>query len=84
MAMTSEDEQQVQKKVPDHVCARCRKPFQPGHRATWAFIIIDPHACNPNRLTERGLEMGTDTEFVHSDCEDPFLSGKSAARIISA
>lgn len=72
----------VQKRVPDHICARCRRPFNVGDRAHWAFIILDPNARNPERITERGLEMGTDHEFVHVDCEDPQLEGKKAHRLI--
>lgn len=74
--MTAEEEARVQKKVPDHICARCRKPFVIGHRVQMAFIIVNPHAHNPDNITQRGLELGTDCEFVHADCRDPFLDGK--------
>ena len=70
----------MQKRVPDNICAACRKPFEPGHRVTGAYILLDPQAHNPNRITEKGLELGVDNEFVHIRCEDPFLDGK---RIIS-
>lgn len=65
----------LQKRVPDHICAKCRKPLEPGDRVQQAFILVDPHARNPNKLTERGLELGTDCEFVHVSCTDPQLRG---------
>ena len=68
----------LQKRVADHICARCRKPIQKGHRVQAAYICIDPRAYNPNKLTEKGLMLGTDCEFVHCDCKDPFLSGRNA------
>jgi len=82
MSLTPEQERLVQKRVPDHVCARCRREFQPGDRATWACIIINPRAYNPVRLTEKGIEFGTDMEFAHVDCEDPTLSGCKANKLI--
>jgi hypothetical protein len=82
MGLTPAEEQLVQKRVPDNTCARCRRKFQIGDRLTWAFILINPDARNPNRITERGLELGTDTEFAHVDCTDPTLSGKNASRIL--
>ena len=74
--MSDELDSQVQKKVSDNVCAACRRPIKRGHRIHHAFIVIDPNAFNPNKLTERGLELGTDCEFVHVRCDDPFLKGK--------
>lgn len=71
------EDHRLQKRVPDHICARCRKPFEKGHRVHWACIIINPRAFNPERITEKGLEMGTDLEFCHCDCKDPFLDGKN-------
>lgn len=71
----------TRKRVGDHICARCRKPFQQGHRVVWAFIILDPQAYNPERVTERGLELGKDLEFCHADCSDPFLDGKNADKL---
>jgi hypothetical protein len=82
MSLTPEQQRLVQKRVPDHVCARCRREFEPGDRATWACIIINPRARNPMRITEKGLEFGTDLEFVHNDCEDPTLSGRKAGQIV--
>ena len=66
----------LQKRVADNVCAACRKPIEPGHRVNAAYIVLDPNARNPERITERGLELGTDCEFTHSRCDDPFLDGK--------
>jgi len=71
----------LQKRVPDHICARCRRPIQPGHRVQAAYICVDPKAYNPNKITERGLELGTDCEFVHCDCRDPFLSGRRSEEL---
>lgn len=82
MGLSLEQERLIQKRIPDHVCARCRKPFNVGDRVMWAFILVDNNAHNPNRVTEKGLELGTDCEFVHSSCEDPTLSGKLAHRIL--
>lgn len=65
----------VQKRVSDNVCAACRRPILTGHRIQHAFIVVDPNAHNPNKITERGLELGTDCEFVHVRCNDPFLLG---------
>jgi hypothetical protein len=65
----------LQKRVDDSVCAACRKPILPGHRVNAAYICLDPNARNPERITERGLELGVDNEFVHVRCEDPFLDG---------
>jgi hypothetical protein len=73
----------LQKRCPDHVCAKCRKPFKPGDRITHALILVNPNARNPGRLTERGLELGTDTEFAHIECSDPQLDGKYAAKFRS-
>lgn len=71
----------LQKRVADNVCARCRKPIQPGNRVQAAYICTNPNARNPSKITERGLELGTDCEFVHVSCEDPFLEGKLAAKL---
>lgn len=76
--MNAEDQARVQKKVPDHLCARCRRPFVIGQRLQMVYILCDPHARNPDNITQRGLELGTDCEFVHADCRDPFLDGKFA------
>lgn len=76
------DYQKTQKRVPDHMCARCRRSFQVGDRVQHAFILLDPNAYNPDKITERGLMLGTDCEFVHCDCEDPQLLGKRAGRLI--
>lgn len=65
----------VQKRVSDNVCAACRKPILRGHRIHHAFIVLDPLARNPGRITEQGLELGTDCEFVHCRCDDPYLKG---------
>ena len=71
----------LQKRCADNVCARCRRPIQPGHRVQAAYICVNPNARNPNRITEKGIELGTDMEFVHCSCEDPFLSGKLASKV---
>jgi hypothetical protein len=67
---------QLQKKTADNVCTACRKPILPGHRVQACYICLDPNARNPERITERGLELGTDHEFVHCRCEDPYLDGR--------
>lgn len=66
----------LQKRVDDNVCAACRKPLLAGHRVTPAYILLDPNARNPERITERGLELGADHEFCHLRCSDPYLDGK--------
>jgi hypothetical protein len=71
----------LQKRVADDVCARCRRPILAGHRVQAAFICINPRARNPNKITEKGLELGTDCEFVHVSCEDPYLTGKLANKV---
>jgi len=73
----------LQKRCPDTVCAKCRKPFKPGDRIIHAFILVDTDARNPGRLTEKGLTLGTDCEFVHISCMDPQLDGKYAAKFRS-
>lgn len=70
------DDPRLQKRVDDNVCAACRKPFLPGHRVVPTYIMLDPNARNPQRITERGVELGTDYEFIHARCEDPYLDGK--------
>jgi hypothetical protein len=70
----------LQKRCPDTVCAKCRKPFQLGDRIIHAFILVSTDARNPQRVTEKGLELGTDCEFVHIECTDPQLDGKYAAK----
>ena len=82
MGLTPEQYNLVQKKIPDHICARCRKTFEIGNRVQAAWILVNPQARNPGRLTERGLELGVDSEFVHVSCEDPFLNGKLAAKLV--
>lgn len=71
----------LQKRVADNVCARCRRPILAGHRVQAAYICTNPNARNPNKITEKGLELGTDCEFVHVSCEDPFLEGKLASKL---
>ena len=66
-----------QKRVADNVCAACRKNIEDGHRINMAFIVLDRDAYNPQKITEKGLALGTDYEFTHVRCEDPFLNGKS-------
>ena len=83
MSLTPHQQRLVQKRVADNVCARCRKPIATGHRITAAYIVYDPNARNPDKITERGMELGVDHEFAHVDCEDPFLEGKKASRIIT-
>lgn len=82
MSLTPEQEQRVQKKVADNVCAKCRRKFQSGQRVQPAYIVYDPDAYNPDKITERGMDLGTDNEFMHACCEDPFLEGKVASRLI--
>lgn len=82
MGLTPAEEQLVQKRVPDDTCARCRRKFRIGDRLMGAYILIDPHAHNPTRITERGIMLGTDLEFAHVDCEDPQLSGRKASKLI--
>lgn len=69
----------LQKRVPDDTCAACRKPILPGHRIQQIYICIKPNAVNPNKITERGLELGMDSEFIHARCEDPFCNGRRVA-----
>jgi len=83
MFMNSDQERRVQKNVPDNVCARCRQPFAVGDRIQHAFILYDPQAYNPEKVTERGISLGTDCEFVHCSCQDPGLTGKLAAQLRS-
>lgn len=78
MALTPEEERLVQKRVSDSTCARCRRPIRVGHRIQAAYIVTNPNAYNPNKLTERGIELGCDNEFAHISCSDPFLEGKDA------
>lgn len=66
----------LQKRVDDNTCAACRKKFMSGHRVQQVYIIINPDAINPQKVTERGLELGMDSEFVHARCDDPFLNGR--------
>lgn len=70
------DYEKIQKRVADHICAACRKPILKGHRVQPAYICVEPQARNPNKITERGLELGVDCEFVHVRCEDPELKGR--------
>jgi hypothetical protein len=74
--MSNDDYQLVQKDCPDNVCAACRRPILRGHRIQPAYICLDNDARNPERLTERGLELGTDYLFCHARCNDPYLKGK--------
>lgn len=71
----------LQKRVRDSTCARCRRPILPGHRIQAAWICINNKARNPNRVTERGLELGIDAEFCHVECRDPYLTGKLAREL---
>lgn len=68
----------IEKRVSDHICARCRKEFHAGDRIQHAWILTNPKAFNPERITERGLELGVDCEFVHCSCDDPQLTGRLA------
>lgn len=72
----------LQKRCADGICARCRQPIKAGHRVQAAYICVNPNARNPNKITEKGLELGTDMEFTHSDCRDPYLTGKLASKLI--
>lgn len=71
----------LQKRCADNVCARCRRPIMAGHRVQAAYICVNPNARNPGRITEKGIELGTDMEFVHCSCEDPYLKGRLANQI---
>lgn len=82
MALSSEEERRVQKRVPDNICARCRKPLQIGDRIQPVYILYSTDARNPDKITERGLELGVDSEFAHAECSDPQLDGSSASRIL--
>jgi hypothetical protein len=79
MRLTAEEEQLIQKQVPDNTCARCGRRFKVGDRITFVFIMIDPDARNPTRPTEMGLSLGTDCEFMHCDCARPALGATSAS-----
>jgi len=76
MGLTPEQHAQTQKRVADNICAKCRKPFAPGHRIVPCWIVINPNARNPHRITESGLELGTDCEYAHIECKDPMLEGR--------
>jgi hypothetical protein len=80
--MTPEERALCQKRVSDNVCARCRRPIKIGHRVSPCWIVCNPDAVNPHKLTEKGLEIGVDCEYAHIDCEDPMLEGKKASRLI--
>ena len=82
MALSALDEARVQKKVADNVCAKCRREFKIGERVQTAYIVYDPNAYNPEKVTEKGMDLGVDHEFIHACCEDPFLEGKVASRLI--
>jgi hypothetical protein len=66
----------LQKRVDDGICAACRKPIEPGNRIQACYICLDPKARNPNQITEKGMELGTDCEWAHIRCEDPYLDGR--------
>ena len=58
--------------VDTDVCGKCRKPFDKGHRITHAFIF-ERAGLNPNNLGNKGAFLFEEFEFVHVDCNDPFL-----------
>lgn len=58
--------------VATHVCGKCRKPFEQGHRICSAHIF-DRRGANPANLGNVGAFIFEEFEFVHIDCHDPFL-----------
>lgn len=64
------------KRHPDNRCGKCGKLFLPGHRVQPVYIMMDPNARNPKCITERGVELGSEYEFAHCDCKNPYLEEK--------
>lgn len=59
-------------RVSTHICGKCRKPFEKGHRITQAFIFSNT-GVNPQTLCGLGVYLEEEFELVHIDCTDPFL-----------
>lgn len=58
--------------VDTHVCGKCRKPFERGHRMAQA-LIFERKGLNPHNLGNTGALVFEEFEFVHVDCHDPLL-----------
>jgi len=58
--------------VDSGTCGKCRKPFGKGHRIIKARIA-EKRGANPANLSEIGVYLFDEFEFVHADCRDPLL-----------
>jgi len=59
--------------VPTYVCGKCRKPFEKGHRVLQVYIS-EGKGINPRNVVDNtGMYLCEEFEFVHVDCNDPFL-----------
>ena len=58
--------------VDTHVCGKCRKPLEEGHRVGAAHIF-HRKGVNPLDLGNTGAMLYDEYELVHIDCHDPLL-----------
>jgi len=61
-------------RVGTHMCARCRRVFNPGDRVTTLYIVEKVGKGNSNNPMELGAWLSSDFELAHFDCNDASLS----------
>lgn len=62
-------------RVPDYMCARCKKRFVRGDRVV-PTIIVEGIGKDPD-TGAKAVQCAAEYEMVHYDCHDPQLSGAS-------
>ncbi len=63
----------IQARVPDFICARCKKRFQRGDRA-FPLVIVEGIGRDPE-TQGKAVQCSAEYEMIHLDCRDPKLQG---------
>lgn len=63
----------ISARVPDFMCARCKKRFERSDRVVPA-IIVEGIGKDPD-TGMKGVQCSPEFEMVHYDCRDPKLGG---------
>lgn len=73
MLIVNKEIEPISARVPDFVCARCKKRLERGDRV-YPLVIVEGVGRDP--VTQgKAIQCSAEYEMIHLDCRDPKLKG---------